>query len=65
MLTTNTMTIELATMIVRRKPQSEREWATMGEALRTLAAAGVDLDTIERDAMRPLGYREVALYAGE
>lgn len=65
MITTTTMTLEMATMITRRAPQSEREWAVMGDALRCLAAAGISFHEVQIDARRAFSAREVALFVGE
>jgi hypothetical protein len=55
------MTTEHATLILRRKPQNDRERTIATEALRTLGRAGVPAWEVEADAMRPLDAAERAV----
>jgi hypothetical protein len=63
MQTTSTMTTGQASMIIRRKPQSEQQWAAVRDALKTLQGAGYSDAQITMEARRELSYPEQLILA--
>ena len=56
------MTTEIASLMIRRKPQTAREAANRREALSTLAQAGWSLQDIEMEGMTVLDLDDMGSY---
>jgi hypothetical protein len=57
------MSIETATLILRRKPQSDQQRRACDAAIETIARSMIPLGEVEVDIMRPFSLAELAVIA--